>query len=228
MRVLTIDTSTRLGTVATIDGARVLCALCSEVPTAHAERLLELVGSALSRASWSLSDLELIACGMGPGSFTGVRVGMATAKGLAAASATPLVGVVSLEAMAEAARRLHGTQPVIALLDAKKSEVFAAAYDAAGLTLAEPLHVPRQQAADWVASVASASSQEVLVCGEIAAELHIRQGRLVRHPDCDLPSAASIAALAQLRWSQNPVSRLHDLEPLYVRPPDAQLPRSRQ
>ena len=227
MRLLTIDTSTRIGSVAAIDGASVLCSLQSTEQTAHAERLLALVQAVLGQAGWSLADLELIASGMGPGSFTGVRVGMATAKGLASATGLPLLGVVSLEAMAEAARRLQGARPVLALLDAKKGEVFAAAYQPDGSRLAEPVHLPRARVTDWIGTL-SAERSELVACGEVASELELPGIHVVRDPASDLPSPPSIGVLAQQQWAEAPHSRLHDLEPLYVRPPDIQPPRSRQ
>jgi tRNA threonylcarbamoyladenosine biosynthesis protein TsaB len=227
MRVLTIDTSTRIGTVSAVDGEQVLCALESTEQTRHAERLLDLVKDVLEAAAWTLRDVELLACGMGPGSFTGVRVAMATAKGLCAAASLPLVGVVTLAAMAHAARTSAGPGPMAPLLDAKKGEVFAAAYDAAGELLAEPVHVPVASAQAWVAALLS-RAPELQVCGEIAATLDLGAVPVIRNPLCDLPCASAIAAVAQEAWSRSPCSQLHVLEPLYVRPPDIHLPKGRQ
>jgi len=227
MRVLTIDTSTRTGTVAALDGERILHALESTEQTRHAERLLDLVAAVLNAAEWTLADVELVACGMGPGSFTGVRVGMATAKGICSAARLPLVGVVTLEAMAHAARSLAGPVPIVALLDAKKAEVFAAAYDTAGRTLAAPVHVPAAQLASWIAGLQLPRHTALRVCGEVAASLDLGDIAVVRHHQSDLPSAPSIAALALDAWTQEPRSQLHELEPLYVRPPDIQLPKGR-
>ncbi|MBI5536215.1 MAG: tRNA (adenosine(37)-N6)-threonylcarbamoyltransferase complex dimerization subunit type 1 TsaB [Deltaproteobacteria bacterium] len=228
MRLLTIDTASRLGTVATIDGDQILCELVSPHQTRHAECLLDLVGQVLEQAAWKLADLELIAVGMGPGSFTGVRVGMATAKGLALSTGLPVVGVVSLEAMAHAVRALRGPVRVAALLDAKKAEVFGAAYGADGAGIAPPATFPRESVTAWLSGLDTDGDAPMVICGEIAAELSLARERVVSHRTCDLPSPGAIASLAQARWSADPISQIQSLEPLYVRPPDIRLPRSRQ
>lgn len=227
MRLLTIDTSTRIGTVAAIDGEQILQALDSTEQLRHAERLLDLVHEVLGSAGWQLPDVELVACGMGPGSFTGVRVGMATAKGLCSAAGLPLLGVVSLEAMAHAARHLSGPAPVAAMLDAKKAEVFVAVYGADATLIAGPAHVPAPHVQAWLQGIDPAAGAGLRVVGEIAAGLELGDMARLRHPLSDLPCAASMAALAQDAWLVAPRSQLHDLEPLYVRPPDIQLPGGR-
>jgi tRNA threonylcarbamoyladenosine biosynthesis protein TsaB len=228
MRLLTIDTACRIGTVAVMDGSSVISSFDSMEQTRHGERLLDLVARALEQASCSLSDLDLIAAGMGPGSFTGVRVGMATAKGLALAVSRPLVGVVSLEAMAHAARSIVGERPVVAMLDAKKGEVFLGAYGPSGQPLGAPTHLPRDQAAAWMTAIESKGAGPCFVCGEVARELDLASWSVLSHPMCDLPAALAIGAIAQATWASSRVSQLDLLEPLYVRPPDIQAPRGRQ
>src|SRR5262249_42863768 len=94
----------------------------------HSEKLLPLVDEVLGRAGLRPAALDAIACGAGPGSFTGLRIGLATAKGLCFALAKPLVLVSRLGALASPVRG----REVLALLDAKKREVYAAIFDAAG------------------------------------------------------------------------------------------------
>jgi tRNA threonylcarbamoyladenosine biosynthesis protein TsaB len=107
----------------------------------HATRLLELADELLAQASLQWSALERIAVGVGPGRFTGLRVGVATARGLAQSLGIELVGVSSLQALALAVRtRDGGARPTLAVIDARRGEAFAGAYWAGGeVTLPQAL-----------------------------------------------------------------------------------------
>ena len=104
-----------------------------ERPT-HAARLLLLVEEALTAAGASWDAIERLAVGVGPGGFTGLRIGIATARALAQARGLPVVGVSSLEALAAGVRPLvsPGSDPVVGVIDARRGEVFAAAYPGFG------------------------------------------------------------------------------------------------
>jgi tRNA threonylcarbamoyladenosine biosynthesis protein TsaB len=102
---------------------------------AHAQRLLPLVEEVLASAGASWDDVDRIAVGLGPGGFTGLRLGIATARALAQARGCELVGVSSLEALANGAR---DDAPVVAAIDARRGEVFAAAYPGFGPTALAP------------------------------------------------------------------------------------------
>ena len=121
MRILALDTATLTASVAVLAGDDIAAAADGRADT-HSERLLPLIDEVLRQAGLAPASLDAIACGAGPGSFTGLRIGLATAKGLCFALHKPLVLVSSLEALAFAARG----RDVLALLDAKKREVYAA------------------------------------------------------------------------------------------------------
>jgi tRNA threonylcarbamoyladenosine biosynthesis protein TsaB len=124
--VLGIETSTTQGGVAIIGEDRVVCETILNVEVTHSERLLPAVDRALGEARITLEALGGIAVSIGPGSFTGLRIGLSTAKGLAYATGLPLVGVPTLEAMAwtlPAAR-----WQICPVLDARKQEVYAALF----------------------------------------------------------------------------------------------------
>jgi tRNA threonylcarbamoyladenosine biosynthesis protein TsaB len=126
MLVLGIESSTTQGGVAIVGEDRVLYEAVLNVEVTHSERLLPAVDRALGEARISLEALGGIAVSIGPGSFTGLRIGLSTAKGLAYATGLPLVGVPTLEAMAwtlPAAR-----WQICPVLDARKQEVYAALF----------------------------------------------------------------------------------------------------
>lgn len=125
MRVLSLDTSTPVGSVAVLVDDAVVCELSVRVRESHGETLLPWIAQALAAASWTAADLDLVAYCRGPGSFTGVRIGLSVAKGLALATGVPLVGVSSLRALAYAAELCR--ELVCPVIDARKHELYAAA-----------------------------------------------------------------------------------------------------
>ncbi|MDQ3035508.1 MAG: tRNA (adenosine(37)-N6)-threonylcarbamoyltransferase complex dimerization subunit type 1 TsaB, partial [Myxococcota bacterium] len=126
MRVLAFDTSGDHGVVAVTTNGEVRAELHSRARSRQGESLLPAIERALAMGELTIGDIDLIAVGLGPGSFTGLRIGVATAKGLALARGTPVVGVRTSRAIA---RGLFGALRV-PVIDAHKGEVFIAAYEA--------------------------------------------------------------------------------------------------
>lgn len=166
MRVLGIETSSRRGSVALVEDGTVVSRATHEELNAHAERLASMIDDALAAAGWTKASLHRLGVGMGPGSFTGVRVGIAFAQGIALGLGIPLIGVGSLEAMARAARPHDG--PTVALLDARRGEVFAAAYAADGSELLAPCALPRERA---LAELEGRLGRGLRFLGEVARAL---------------------------------------------------------
>lgn len=128
MRVLGIETSTSLASAALVENGEVLRSLSHARPKQSAEQLLPMIAELFAQQGWSPSALERIGVSVGPGSFTGLRVGIACAQGLALGLGVPLVGITSLRAMARAVPdTLPGAR--CALLDARRGEVFVAAHE---------------------------------------------------------------------------------------------------
>lgn len=226
VKLLSISTSTSRGSAAVLDGERALASVDYSDPHGHAERLFAAIDDALREAGsgTTRASIDAIACDIGPGSFTGVRVAVASAKGIALALGLPTIGVTSLEAIAAAAFGGGRAKPgdvAAAVIDAKKGELFVAAYDNNLKTLLEPIHVPRgsiQDALRPLAGAARAPGRLVLV-GEL--------GDLASPGDeASLPDAVWIGRIAAARLVADPKATLDaaDLEALYVRAPDAKLP----
>ena len=116
---------------ASADGLTVLASDSERIGRGHAERLMPMIESTLARANIAFSDLDRIAVTTGPGSFTGIRVGVAAARGLALALDIPSVGVGSLEALLHPVAKSRRDGTAIAVLDAKRGEVYALAHDLA-------------------------------------------------------------------------------------------------
>ncbi len=127
MKILAVETSTMLGGVAVVDSVSGLIAeVRLNVKTTHSERLMAVIDHALTQSDLTISDMDVFAVAAGPGSFTGLRIGLSTVKGLCHATGRPLVSVPTLEAFAWSFP--FSRHPVCLMLDARKAEVYAAVF----------------------------------------------------------------------------------------------------
>lgn len=211
--LLAFDTSSPTVTVAVHDGADVLVELTSSETMRHGEQLAPLVDQALRRLDVSARDLSAVAVGVGPGPFTGLRVGLVTARIMAYAVEIPVYGVCSLDVLAvEAIDTGTVSGPFAVATDARRREVYLATYDEAGARHDGP-HVLRP--AD--------------VPGAVSALPTVGEGaRLYPEPfgDGRAPYRPSAAWLARCVAEER--VELRDPEPLYLRRPDAEIPRARK
>ena len=126
MKILGIDTSTPIGSVALIDGNNLVAEHTLNIVQAHSSRLMPAIDGILKWSDITADDLDGCAVGIGPGSFTGIRIGVATIKSLCYALDKPIVGVSTLEAVAYNLRWTNGT--ICPLLDARRSEIYGAIF----------------------------------------------------------------------------------------------------
>ncbi|AKF04340.1 tRNA (adenosine(37)-N6)-threonylcarbamoyltransferase complex dimerization subunit type 1 TsaB [Sandaracinus amylolyticus] len=234
MRTLAIDTSGDLGVVAITDGGEVRVEMHTRVRSRHGETLLPTIERALALAELDVAAIDLLAVGLGPGSFTGVRIGVSTVKGLALARGTPVVGVRTTRVIA---RGLFGALRV-PVIDAHKGEVFVAVYEAdargALTTRLDETHGPPEVAArairDAIGDVLADSRTPVLAGGGLAVygdRVSAVLGPLITAPRAlDVPRGALLALEAEEALAARGPDDLASLEPLYVRASDAVLPGS--
>ena len=128
LKILAVDTATEACSAALLVGDK-LFSRWEEAPRDHTRKILPMVQAVLEDAGISLSDLDAIAFGRGPGSFTGVRIGISVAQGLAFGAGVPLIGISTLAAMAQGAYRLDGAQHVLTAIDARMNEVYFGRYE---------------------------------------------------------------------------------------------------
>jgi tRNA threonylcarbamoyladenosine biosynthesis protein TsaB len=185
----------------------------------HATRLLGLVEEALERAGAGWEDIERIAVGVGPGGFTGLRHGIATARALAQARGLPLAGVSSLEALARGARQETGEdRAVLAVIDARRGEVFAAAWRGEEQLL-EPLAIAP---GDLAARLAAGPLAAPLAAGDGAVRFREQLERAGAVVPADRSPAHRVSALQVCRLgSAGDVAGLDAVVPDYRRAPDA-------
>lgn len=218
---LCLDTSTPTARVAVIDADAQVRFSAEVTADRHAGHLMPLCAQALQAAGVRAADLAGIACGAGPGSFTGLRIGLAAAKGLALPTGLPLYAVSSLEALALDILAAANGQPVpaaIPCLDAGKGEVYVAAYAADGERLVRELapstRLQPGDVAGWAGPLGAA-----IVAGNGAARYRERLGTL-RTADVPGPTAVSVGRLALLQRARGEAADLASVVPFYGRPPD--------
>ena len=234
MRIIALDASTEQCSVALGDGA----SWRERVETAghrHSELLLPMLQQLLAQGSLTLADVDGIAFGAGPGSFTGLRIACGVAQGLGFGRGIPVVGISTLEAMAEIARLRFGATRVIAALDARMHEVYLAACEHDGTRWQEtieamvvkPADAPLPPAGDWLGAgpgfvaypALAARLRPALSTAARAERFGAMPGApaMPATPEEILPTASAIGALALRRFAAGEGVAARDAAPLYVR-----------
>jgi tRNA threonylcarbamoyladenosine biosynthesis protein TsaB len=230
MLVLALDTTTSTASCALARDGRVVCEQVTEAPNAHAERLPTDLMSLLARAGVTLSDIDVFAVAIGPGSFTGLRIGIATMQGLAFAEGKPLVGISGFEALVRIAERgglslrsPHAEAECVATwVDAWRGEVFAALYQQ-GREVDAPVVARPEMLLE------SLRGRPTLFVGD-GALVHAETIRRTLGADARIadPPAPALAGTIAILASAEPRARdhrPHAIRPLYVRRTDAEMAR---
>ena len=190
----------------------------------HVGSLPGLVARVLARAGLAMDDLEGLAISIGPGSFTGLRIGLGFVKGVAFAGGLPVAAVPTLEALAEVAGGAPG-ETVCAALDARKREVYAALFRVGAAGRVERTTEDLALAADALAARLPAGA--VLVGDAAEAYPEAFGPEIVRRPfTTHHPRGGVVARLGAERLAAGAAAEVGPLEPVYVRPPEAELARS--
>ncbi len=236
-RVLALDTATRTQSLALMDGPTVLEHSQRQVKFNHGSSLLTHLSETLEEHRLEVGELDLIAVGIGPGSFTGLRVGLAIAKSLARAENIPIVGVSTLAALAYPVAIGHQFAAVCPMYDARRQEVYAGVYvyDEPHLRQLEPDQTASPEAMrEKVLEIATTSRPVILVGNgprkydELAAwdmpDVNWETPDVtVLPPWADGPSALGIALLGREKAQHGKLDDIASLEPNYIRPTDAEL-----
>ncbi|OEF24047.1 tRNA (adenosine(37)-N6)-threonylcarbamoyltransferase complex dimerization subunit type 1 TsaB [Vibrio rumoiensis] len=228
-KILALDTSTENCSVALMINDQIFTR--SEVaPRDHTKKILPMVDEVLKEAGITLHDLDALAFGRGPGSFTGVRIGIGIAQGLSFGAELPMIGISTLAAMAQGCYRANQSEHVVAAIDARMSEIYWAQYT-------------RQENGEWttvmISNAEDSTSQGecVIPPQELAANLSASEGLwtqagtgwaayqealsqlpLTMQPSEVLyPEAQDIAVLAQIEWRKGNTVDAEQASPTYLR-----------
>jgi tRNA threonylcarbamoyladenosine biosynthesis protein TsaB len=232
VRLLGLDTATSIAGIAIVDDDGRVLAEARHATAGRGADLLVAIDEVCRAAGVAPSALSAIAVGAGPGSFTGLRIGMATAKGIAFAAGRPLWAVSSLAALADDARtELIGQRPgaaddavICAALDARRGEVFAGCYRRrAGLALGGERVLPPAELAPWLAELtASAGDTAVWLAGD-AIDAHPQLAALGAAHTWLSARTPSGSAVARLALAGDRVDITEGGAPTYLRPAEAEV-----
>ena len=228
MRILAADTSTMSGSLALLDDEKLTAELTLRSGKTHNRRLLKSIDSLLLEAGWDLKTIDAFAVASGPGSFTGLRIGMTTMKVLAWTTGKLYAAISSLDALA--LPFCLSANPICALLDARKSEVYCALYRPDGKGgLKIELQYSAMSPSRLAAVLISRFSEPVIFCGDgwtaYRNTLGKKLGDLVLEPPSyfHIIRAASIGELARRRFAKGESDDPGSSAPLYLRPSEAEI-----
>ncbi len=226
MRLLALDTATPASTVAIHDGERVLASRRVTDASQHAEVLAYLVRDVLQEACVTMPELTHIACGVGPGPFTGLRVGLATAKTMGYALGIPVIGICTLDAIARE-HQAFASQPITVVTGARRHEFYWATYDAAGTRLAGP-EVAREENLPVLGVSVGAPTSPAIPDAHWIAQIAVEA--IVRGEEPARPGAVNVEQPAEGDGTSTADfirgRTLLAAEALYLRRPDAVPPTS--
>ncbi|TNH82141.1 tRNA (adenosine(37)-N6)-threonylcarbamoyltransferase complex dimerization subunit type 1 TsaB [Aeromonas sobria] len=218
MKILAVDTATEACSAALLVGDT-LFSRWEEAPRDHTRKILPMVQAVLDDAGITLNDLDAIAFGRGPGSFTGVRIGISVAQGLAFGVGVPLIGISTLAAMAQGAYRLDGAQQVLTAIDARMNEVYFGRYElidgrmqlVGDEVVSDPAALVdvRGKLAGPVTCVGTGFETYGETLGGLADELAVSQVRF--------PAAEDMLLLARAAWLAGEAVPVEQATPVYLR-----------
>ncbi|MBE7044140.1 MAG: tRNA (adenosine(37)-N6)-threonylcarbamoyltransferase complex dimerization subunit type 1 TsaB [Ruminococcaceae bacterium] len=225
MKILAVDTSATVASVAITDGERLAAEMILNHKKTHSETLMPMIDTLFQSSEMKISDIDLFAVSNGPGSFTGLRIGVAAVKALAHACNKPVVGVSTLEAMAYNLPYADGL--IAPIMDARREQVYNAVYRWEGETLTE-VTAPRAIA---LADCLEEFREKVYFVGDgvpVYRELILQKlGNLaVFAPVCaNAQRAGAVAAAAKAYAKAGKTTTYLELLPVYLRKPQAERER---
>ncbi len=218
MKILAFDTATMETTCALVDGKKVVAESSVNSRASHSEGLVSMIDHMLPSVGWAMGDVDLIATGVGPGSFTGLRISVVLAKVFARSLSIPVVGVSTLKALA---RQVAEDGIVISLFDARRERVYAGVFEKEG----ERLRRIQKDDAYSVESILKKAPKGAILIGDglktYRESFSVREDFILYPEHLSRMSAAAIALEGQAQYEEEGPSNPYALEPNYLRPTQA-------
>ena len=225
MLVLALDTSTPTGSVCLLDRDRVIAGRLFDPGIRHCQRLFVEIAELYELSGYEVANTDAVAATIGPGSFTGLRIGLAAAKGICFAVDKPLVTVSTLEVLAS--QLPFSLYPVCAMIDARKDQVYTATYD---MSEDYPVELSAPRAVEPEILMRELTGAPVVFTGNGA---HVFADLLAENPlakrcpmHCSGLDALAVGWLGLRKIDAGLLADVNSVEPLYLRAPDAQVPRA--
>jgi len=231
MKILAIETSTLLGGIAVADDSSGLIAETRlNVKSTHSERLMTAVDHILKQSGLNISDMDAFAVAIGPGSFTGLRIGLSTVKGFSYATGKPIVSVPTLEAFAW--NFPYSGYPVCPMLDARKKEVYAALFQWESEGFIRVIEETSARVNMLLEEVVRLTEGKIVFTGDGALLYRneiigaLGERAVFASPDKMVPSPANVASLGIRKVLKGEFSEPVSLVPIYIRKSEAEMKRN--
>lgn len=224
MRILALETSAKAVSAAITEDGRVLASGYQDTGLTHSRTLMPIVEHLLKNTGLTLKDCGAVAAAVGPGSFTGIRIGVSAAKGLAFGAELPAAGVSTLAAMARNVSCWEGM--AVCAMDARREQIYNALFSCAGGQITR-LTPDRAVGLDQLAEELRGDSRPKIVLGDggrLCAEFLLKAGISCRlaPPHLVMQNAVSVALEAEDLAAAGKLVSAQDLAPVYLRPPQAE------
>jgi tRNA threonylcarbamoyladenosine biosynthesis protein TsaB len=226
--VLGIDSATPVSTVALADSEKLVAEIFYNTQKTHSERLMPMIDNMLKEVHLQITDIDGFAVAIGPGSFTGLRIGLATIKGLAHVLQKPLVGIPTLDGLAYNVQGVSGI--ICPILNARKNEVYTALYNGKTMDLlTEYLAVSPEKLLEIVRETMGETYEDVIMLGDgvpLFKEFFMEKlGERLKFVSAasNLPRAAQIAQLGVEKLKNGKEDSLMNLKPYYIRKSEAEV-----
>jgi tRNA threonylcarbamoyladenosine biosynthesis protein TsaB len=221
MKILGVDTTTMMGAVGIVDGDEPVAELCTNISVTHSERLMSHIDGLLKSARMTLADLDGFAVSIGPGSFTGLRIGIAAVKGLAYATGKPVAGVGSLDVIADNIPLCMSQ--VCPVLDARKKMVYAAVYSGGTdkRTLMEPDVLTPEVLADRISGPTVFVGEGAYVYRDLLAQ-RLGDAAVFAPRVYGYPAGTAVALRGHVLIEKGEAADPFTLVPHYIRKSDAE------
>lgn len=226
MKILAIDTSGQTASAALIEDEKLIGEFTQNDKLTHSQTILPMVAEICEKTNTDPKDVDYIACAVGPGSFTGLRIGAATAKGLCLGLNKPLLAVPTLDALAY---HMFMTGAIVCpIMDARRQQVYACFYEWEGEKLV-PLTEHMAESIDVIIDIAETFERDVIFLGD---GVPVHKEKLAKNPDfhfapahCALQRAAAVAAYGKVMAEEGKAISGNELELIYLRKSQAERER---
>lgn len=224
MKILGIDTSSMAASVAVIEDNKLICEYTINTKKTHSQKLMPMIENMLNLSDLSIKEIDAVAICEGPGSFTGLRIGMATAKAIAHVNNIPVIGVNSLEILA--ANMNLCDKKICSILDAQRNQVYTGRYQYVDGNLTEIKEIGIQLIEELLDEL-SQSKEEWILVGEAVYKYEdkIKEIQNIQIPAAsnNVTKAGSLCSVAKVKFDQNKdVFNCYNINPLYIRKSQAE------
>lgn len=225
MRILGIDTSTMAASVAVIEDNQLVCEYTINTKKTHSQKLMPMIENMLKESDLNINDIDLIGICVGPGSFTGLRIGMATAKAIAHVNNIPIVGVTSLEMLA--ANMNLCDKKICSILDAQRNQVYTAKFEYIGNRLVQ-INDTDILEIDKLINEISSSEDDYILIGEAVYKYEEKlkdiENISIPSPSHNVTKASSLCSIALEKYNQGEnIESCYTINPMYIRKSQAEV-----